>query len=222
MSIAEIRPYQPWDTIKQIDRLSTAKKSELMTKLTHQEEQLSLLFCIRWVDKSLVWVQQTLLAAISYAALKTWDLVWAFIGKSYYPASRKKTKYIQRFEKITPNNSSYSYDAQRMQSISNSIMCVVVSDFLTQEQKSLLRTLSVRNSIILLLIGEEESFFPKPWNSYAYDGLDLWWSSKDQYTRLVQEALRTTQWFMQSIWWKCIVIDTWSNPLTQLSKQRIF
>jgi hypothetical protein len=222
MSIAEIRPYQPWDTIKQIDWLSTAKKSELMTKLTHQEEQLRVIHCVWWVDKHLIPLLTSLIAAISYTSLKSGDIVGAMINNTLYSASRKKAQYIQWFDSIETLWNFQDLSAVHIQLLQHSVLCVTMSDFPDEEKKDLLRTLSQTNSIVLIVLGHEESFSPVSGKSYAYEWVDLVGRSVEDYSILVQKTIQSTRSFMQSIQWKCITIHTGSDPLAQLSKQRVY
>lgn len=220
MSIAEIRPYQPGDTIKQIDWLSSAKKSELMTKLTHQEEQVCVMHGVLWVDETLRPVLKKLIAAISYVSLKSGDLVGAVIQWVRYPASRKKTQYIQWFEHLDTMDVTDSRLPVVL--LHSTLLCVYVSDFPDEAMKKHLRELSQKNTVILMILGEEESFRPVVWRSYAYDSKDLHSSEVKKYQQLLETAIQNTRSLMQSINGKCILIDTQADPLVQLSKQRIF
>jgi DNA-binding IscR family transcriptional regulator len=59
--------------------MSTAKKSELMTKLTHQEEQLSIVHIIPQVQSLPQSLLLKTIASLSYAGLKYGDVVGALL-----------------------------------------------------------------------------------------------------------------------------------------------
>ena len=163
MSIAEIRPYQPGDTIKQIERRSTAKKSQLMTKLSHQEEQLACIHCISNINESLLQTVQQIVAAISYASLKYGDTVGAVVNDYLYPASRKKTALTSRYglsntsQKFPWHNPTIRNKLQR---VTRSMILLYTDDFPTDTERELLTQLAMKNTIVYVVIGHAEQFNP--------------------------------------------------------------
>lgn len=224
MSVAEIRPYQPGDTIKQIDWMSTAKKSELMTKLTHQEEQLSIVHVIPSYQSIPDVLLSKLIGAISYSTLKYWDTVGALLGEQWFGLSRGRAKLTHRFELVKSRswNTRSLTDTLQSRQIKKSIVCLYLSDFPSEDERKLVLHLGQANSVMLMLCVPRELIEPEEWKSYGYADYDLLSSQRSEYLTLLEETITQTRSRMQEMWGKLIVVDDGSDALVQLTKQWIF
>jgi hypothetical protein len=161
---------------------------------------------------------------LSYAGLKYGDVVGALLWKERFSPSRGRgvlTRWLEKVKQMQWDEVSV-VDSLTTRVITKSVCCLYLADFPTDTERKHIKQLSQKNTVILILLVEHEMIAPIAWNSYGYDKYDLLSWDHEAYIQLLGEAMQSTRSVMQSVWGKFVMIDTWSDSLVQLTKQRVF
>lgn len=127
IEFADLREYEPWDDVKNIDWIVSAKQNKIFVKKYIEERLLKSIFLIdvwSWMNFGM-WKKQKkdslieIFTMLAFSSVKNWDMVWALIYDDcvikYFPPKKWKVNVLAIIRTLYEifNNSSYKEELKK-------------------------------------------------------------------------------------------------------------
>ena len=185
MEFAELKEYNFWDSIKNIDWKSSARKWKIFSKKMEEERDLKILFVLDNSETMDFWtkifskkdVLEQVFYAISFSANSSWDSIWWFIfdenWEKFFPVKKWKENIVKIISEINKNLNSEknnknfleinSKNKNKIENIFQKIhklnlknnLIFVLTDEINTTDEKILRIISKENEVIFINIFDD-------------------------------------------------------------------
>lgn len=172
LEFSDFREYEPWDDIKTIDWIISAREWKTFTRIYREERELSVNFLLDlsssmkfWLWEKTKWDSlEELFFILSYSRVKNWDKVWAILKDKnkfvYLNAKKWKDNIFSIASKIEENQelwNTFSIDESILflnnLKIKNNLV-FIITDKLDFDER-LFKIASLKNEIIFIHIFDD-------------------------------------------------------------------